>query len=382
MDGDDRQEAYAHLMNLAANVGYITSDNILDAADRWELSITEVDRLSNSIAGRGILIYDEAPDNINKIDEDKEYNDYAQVDYESIFCRVEKLEPSLKEFINEIRLIRPAQFREMAGLKYQVKEGNEYARKRIVEMHLRVAVRIGLQRAEQYDADIVECIGDACVGLLLAVDKYDPDKHGPFGAYASLWMLQNISRVQQTHRAGLHYPAYKKEQYYMMYPILKERGCTTCERIWECKKVRKIVKDKLDCSKEQIDDVIKQVLPFDSFEELIKNDQNRLQNQHQDYFFEGVPIIYKPGSSSSISPFDQKLIQIDINAVLDSLSEREQKVIRDRYGFDYGDERTFEEISQDIGLTREGVRQIELRALRKLRRFPNIIKLKGYKEML
>lgn len=206
--------------------------------------------------------------------------------------------------------------------------------------------------------------------------------NGPFGAYASLWMLQNISRVQQTHRAGLHYPAYKKEQYYMMFPVLKERGCTTCERIWECKKVRKIVKDKLDCSEEQIDDVIKQVLPFDSFEELIKNDQNRFQNQCQDDFFEGVPILNKPESSSSISPFDQKLIQIDINTVLDSLSEREQKVIRDRYGFDYGDERTFEEISQEIGLTREGVRQIELRALRKLRRFPNIIKLKGYKEML
>ena len=140
--------------------------------------------------------------------------------------------------IDEIRLIRPPQFRELSGIIYQAKEGNEYARNRIVEMHLRMAVRIGLQRAEQYDADLVDCIGDACVGLHTAVERYDPDTSGPFGSYASLRMLQNISREQKTQRPDVYYPVHKKEQYYTMYPILRNRGCTACDKVWVCRKVR------------------------------------------------------------------------------------------------------------------------------------------------
>ena len=194
MAGDNRQDAYAYLLNLATQQGYVTFDNIIDAADRWELPINEVDWLSNSITTRGILVYDEAQEKANRVNDDDEYSDYAQSDYEAVFKMVVELEPSLKPFIDEIKMIRPPQFRELSGIIYQAKEGNECARNRIVEMHLRIAFRIGLQRAEQYDADLVDFIGDACVGLLTAVDRYDPYTSGPFDSYASLWMLQNISR--------------------------------------------------------------------------------------------------------------------------------------------------------------------------------------------
>ena len=65
-------------------------------------------------------------------------------------------------------------------------------------MHLRLALKIGFQRAKSYDADIEETIGDACVGLISAVDRYDPDKNGPFSSYASRWILQNVTREQPT----------------------------------------------------------------------------------------------------------------------------------------------------------------------------------------
>ena len=149
MAGDNRQDAYAYLLNLATQQEYVTFDNIIDAADRWELPINEVDWLSNSITTRGILVYDEAPEKANRVNDDDEYSDYAQSDYEAVFKMVVELEPSLKPFIDEIKMIRPPQFRELSGIIYQAKEGNEYARNRIVEMHLRIAVRIGLPRAEQ-----------------------------------------------------------------------------------------------------------------------------------------------------------------------------------------------------------------------------------------
>lgn len=92
--------------------------------------------------------------------------------YEIVFNRVIALDSRLEDFINSIRAIVPPRTREMDQLKYQVQEGNLYARERVIQMHLRFAVRIALQRAETYDCEIADTLQDACIGLIMAVDKY------------------------------------------------------------------------------------------------------------------------------------------------------------------------------------------------------------------
>lgn len=368
MTGDKRQDAYAHLLNLASRQGYIIIDDIIDAADRWQLPIDEVDWLSNSITTRGVLVYEEAPEKTNKVQEDDVYSDYAQSDYDTVFDRVVELEPSLKPFIEDVKQIRPPQFRELSGIIFQAKEGNEYARNRIIEMHLRMAVRIGLHRAEQYDVNVVDCIGDACVGLIIAVDRYDPDASGPFGSYASLWMLQNVSREQKTQRPDVYYPVHKKEQYYTMYPMLRDRGCVSCDKVWSCTEVRKMVQDRLGCSNEQTEVVILQALPFDSldglFESVFSENENVFE-KHEDRFQKLVHdrLTYR---DEFVEAFEKEDFCKNIDDMLKTLTKKEAKVIRERFGFDNGTEKTLEEIGQDMNVTRERVRQIEKKALNKL----------------
>ena len=182
MDSNNNIEsALTNLIELSSKKGFLVFDDIYDVADKWNLSIKDIDYLSSSIATRGILVYDEAPVIDTADTSFDDYDDYAHRDYDAIFDKVIELDPGLEDFITAIRNVVPPQTKEMDQLKHQIQEGNVYARERAVQMHLRFAVRIALQRAEVYNAEIADILQEACIGLITAVDKYDPDSSGPFG---------------------------------------------------------------------------------------------------------------------------------------------------------------------------------------------------------
>lgn len=117
MERDKRLEALKRLLDIAASKGYVTFDIIMGCADDYNLSLPDFDWLSNEATLRNVIIYDKEPSK-GEIDEDEEIGDYAQVDYEAIYTEIVALCPSMKEFINKVRAIRPPQFRETARLKY------------------------------------------------------------------------------------------------------------------------------------------------------------------------------------------------------------------------------------------------------------------------
>ena len=381
MSEDVRQEAYEKLLSIAEKQGYLTLDDIMDIAGESALPLNDVDWLSNSVITRGILVYDEKPHKENIVTADEEYDDFAQTDYNAMFERIAKTEPSLAMFVNEIKNIKPPQAGELNRLIYQAQEGNTYARNRIAEMHLRVALKIALQRAEQFEADLIDCVGDACVGLLTAIDRYDPSANGAFLSYASLWMLQNISREQPSQRPQVYYPVHKKEQYFTMYPILKKEGCVGCKEILECRKVRELICKRLECSNEQTQDVIWQVIPFASYEQLIEevffSHRNVFEKHHDEGGIRFVCDLLKYDMEDTVIYEDMRKT---IEHILNTLKERESAVLRRRFGFINGRERTLEEIGKEFGITRERVRQIEVKALRKLRHPSRSRYMRGYLE--
>lgn len=376
MEGDNRERAYRQLVKLSEEKGYILSDDIMDCADKWSLPIQDVDWLSNSITTRGILVYDTAPATA-RVEDDEDIDDYAHIDYDVVFNRVVEIDPSLEPFITEIRNIKPPQTHEMDQLKYQVQEKNLYARQRVIEMHLRFAVRIALQRVEQYDCDMADTLQDACLGLIHAVDKYDPDSSGPFSSYASLWILQNVSRNQPTQRPAIYYPVHKKDGYFTMYPILKSQGYLDWDYLMHSKDARTVVCNKLACTEEQAEDIINQCLPVESLDEVYSMFLKNIDESEKKNCYIGITDFRYFCEDGHFNDVDNHLIRELIDEALETLTVREQEVIKKRYGFEDGTEKTLEEVGASLGVTRERIRQIEAKALRKLRKPSQSRKLKG-----
>lgn len=345
----------------------------------------------NSIVTRGILVYDEAPVTNAVGSSEDDYDDYAQRDYEAVFNRVIELDPDLEDFINAVRVVVPPQAREMDQLKYQVQEENLYARERVIQMHIRFAVRIALQRAETYDCEISDTLQEALIGLVTAVDKYDPDSSGPFGSYASLWILQNIGRAQATQRPAVYYPVHKKEGYLTMYPILKENGYLDSD-IWTDPEVRRIIQDRLGCDIDQAEDIIRQSMPIESLDEIyemflknidvdeIQDDvfENIIENEIQQDVFQNINPDAFYWNDDIYEEIEQRALRETLEKLMGELSEREQEVLKARYGFEDGVEKTLEEVGQTFGVTRERIRQIESKALRKLSHPTRIRELKDF----
>lgn len=373
------KNALVNLIKLSSEKGFLVFDDIYDAADNWALSIKDIDYLSSSIISRGILVYDEAPVTNAADSSDKDYDDYAQRDYDVVFDKVIELDPGLEAFITTVRNIIPPQAREMDRLKYQVQEGNLYARERVIQMHLRFAVRIALQRAEVFGCEIADILQEACIGLITAVDRYDPDSSGSFGSYASLWILQNICRTQETQRPTIYYPVHKKEGYFTMYPILKEQGYLDTEEIWTDQEVRKLIQNKLGCNTDQAEDIIKQSMSIESLDDVYKMFlQNMEENEKQEGVFCDRSADVFCWYDDYYEKIEQESLRKNLEELIKELRSREQEIIRARYGFNDSAEKTLEEVGHMIGVSRERIRQIESKAMKKLRHSTNMKKIRDF----
>lgn len=362
---ENRQKALDYLLEIANDHGYVVVDEIIDATDEWDLSICDVDWLSSTIASYGILIYESMPHSTSE--EPDDYNDYAQSDYEELFNNVIQLEPALEQLIIELRQIKPAQYKELSRIIVQARDGNEYARNRLIEVHLRAAVRLAYQRAIQFDADIIDCLGNSFVGLLNAVKRYDPDRNGPFGSYATMWMIQCMSREQPTRCQDVYYPVHKKDPYFIAYPYLQSRGCVHCDQLFNCEKAKKMVSEILDCDQEQAAEIIKQSLPWQSIEEMCS-----CSNDFEDVLLNSGSYVDDSDLLAKCNEFTMLL-----NEALAQLSKKEEYVLRCRLGIDNETPMTLEAIASVLGVTRERVRQIEGKAKNKLEKSPLFKKIEG-----
>ena len=275
-----------------------------------------------------------------------------------------------------IRQLPPPQYGEISALTMQTAAGNTYARERLILIHLRVALKIALSMSKSHQYDIIDAVSAGFVGLVIAVDKFDPDGFSAFQSYASLWIQQNIDRECKPIWMEYYFPAYYKGKMLPAYERYHNHWCCDCVPGKICESLVSEIADDLEISFGEANEYLAAA---------IKQAENHLYLC--DYFEES--------DYEDPLPWSQELIQTDnslfeevaasmarsalLNA-LSSLTPREAGVMRLRTGFDDGHPLTLEEVGTIYGVTRERIRQIEARALQRLRRPSRAKKLKDFWE--
>lgn len=338
--------------------GFLTFDDIMDVSDSYSLSVSEVDQLSEALEIRGIIIYETTP-----LERDiGQFEDYSRIDYEAIFEEIISRSPELEYIVKLIRKLPPPQYGEISTLTAQVVAGNQFARERLILIHLRLALKIALSMAKLHQYDIVDAVSAGFVGLIIAVDRFDPDGFSTFQSYASLWIQQNINRECNPIWMEYYFPTHYKEKMLPAYERYLNHLGGNCMPGSLCETLVSEIANDLD-------------IPFSQANEFlaaaIKQAENHLYLS--DYFEENDCEEALPWSQEFIRTdeiFEKVAASMARSALLDalrSLTPREANVIRLRTGFDGGRPLTLEDVGMIYGVTRERIRQIEEKALRKLR---------------
>ena len=264
----------------------------------------------------------------------------------------------LKE-IGKVPLLTPE---EEIDLAMRMEEGDEDAKKRLAEANLRLVVSIA-KRYVGRGMLFLDLIQEGNLGLIKAVEKFDYRKGFKFSTYATWWIRQAITRAIADQARTIRIPVHMVETINKLVRVsrqlLQELGREpTPEEIAE----------KMDIPVERVREIIKISQEPVSLETPIgEEEDSHLGDFIQD---DNVPV---PADAAAFT-----LLKEQLQEVLGTLTEREQKVLRLRFGLDDGRARTLEEVGKEFNVTRERIRQIEAKALRKLRHPSRSRKLKDY----
>ena len=339
------------------------SDMELDAEQMEKvyeyLEANHIDVLRVSGDGDGIEELDDVDDS------DIVLTDEDDVDMEKIDLSVPdgiSIEDPVRMYLKEIGKVPLLSADEEVELAKRMAEGDEDAKKRLAEANLRLVVSIA-KRYVGRGMLFLDLIQEGNLGLIKAVEKFDYHKGFKFSTYATWWIRQAITRAIADQARTIRIPVHMVETINKLIRVsrqlLQELGREpTPEEIAA----------ELDMSVERVREILKISQEPVSLETPIgEEEDSHLGDFIQD---DNVPV---PAEAAA-----QTLLKEQLDEVLDTLTEREQKVLRLRFGMDDGRARTLEEVGKEFDVTRERIRQIEAKALRKLRHPSRSRKLRDY----
>lgn len=345
-----KQNALNSLIELSKKKGYLTNADILDASDQFDLEIAELSRLTSEVLVRGVILYEDEPDELDIED----YVDKAHLDYDTVYKELIEIDPIFLPLVKDLKKIIPAQTGEIEKLRNHLIEKNSHAKERLIEIHLRMAVRRAMVMAVEKGGDIHDTIGIAFLSLLDTAEKYDPTTSAKFSGNYGLKSMTDFKRNLPLKRKTIDVPAHIVDDYYLALSVIKPKGCIDCRKLEYCEKVIAIIQDAISgCSVEKARIVRECMIPELTIQQ-VTGDRGDQFSDHE----------------STINSIDEALysecVKKSLNDALDHLKEKERDIIIQRFGLNGNKPLTLEELGKQMGVTRERIRQIETKALKKL----------------
>ena len=345
------------------NGGTLTYGELLEALQQEDLTPDEIDRMYDTFSQQGIEIVDDSSTtDVGDDDIDIDDKDSEEVEIDLSVPEGISIDDPVRMYLKEIGRVPLLTADEEVALAKRMQEGDEIAQKRLAEANLRLVVSIA-KRYVGRGMLFLDLIQEGNLGLIKAVEKFDYTKGYKFSTYATWWIRQAITRAIADQARTIRIPVHMVETINKLIRVSRQ----LLQQLGRQPSPEEIAKE-MDISVERVREIMKIAQEPVSLETPIGEEED----SHLGDFIEDQDAP-APADAASFM-----LLKEQLEEVLDTLTPREEKVLRLRFGLDDGRARTLEEVGQNFGVTRERIRQIEAKALRKLRHPSRSRKLKDF----
>ena len=349
MAAQEKKTVIRDLIELGKSKGKLTTKEITDALEEMNFDVEKVDKLYEELEELNIEIIEDLEQDMDQEEE--------EVPAEGV-----NIDDPVKVYLKEIGRVPLLSSEEEIELAKRMAEGDEKAKKRLSEANLRLVVSIA-KRYVGRGMQFLDLIQEGNLGLIKAVEKFDHTKGFKFSTYATWWIRQAITRAIADQARTIRIPVHMVET---------------------INKVKKVSNQLLHKNGHEptAEEIAKELdMPVDKVREIMRVAQEPVSletpigEEEDSHLGDFIPDDDAPAPAEAAS---HTLLKEQLSDVLQTLTPREEKVLRLRFGLEDGRSRTLEEVGKEFNVTRERIRQIEAKALRKLRHPSRSKKLKDF----